>query len=458
MKRIRLTQAALAALVAVVTLPAQATNGYFSHGYGTKSKGMAGAGVALSQDALAPATNPAGIAGMAPRMDVGMAIFNPQREYTVTGNPSGGPGTFPMEPGNVESDSDYFFIPHFGYIWSLGGDKTLGLAVYGNGGMNTDYPAHANPIRGSAGQGADPTAANFNPCIPGFFKGTGTFCDGSAGVNLAQLFIAPTFAQQVNDKFSWGISPILAYQEFEAKGLATFGAFTADGNPDDLTNRGKDRSTGFGARVGVQFQATDAVTIAASYQSKMSMSEFDKYADLFAEQGDFDIPANWTLGLAWKTSPRSVLTFDIQQIMYSDVAAVSNPFSNLTTGCFTGDPDQCLGGDDGVGFGWDDMTVYKLGYQWQDGSWTWRLGYSQADQPIGSSEVLFNTLAPGVMETHLTGGFTKELEDGMEINFALMYAPNSSVKGANPMEAPGQQTIELEMTQIEMEVSFGWQF
>ena len=38
---------------------AQATNGYFSHGYGIKSQGMAGVGIALPQDGLAAASNPA---------------------------------------------------------------------------------------------------------------------------------------------------------------------------------------------------------------------------------------------------------------------------------------------------------------------------------------------------------------------------------------------------------------
>jgi len=33
------------------------TNGYFANGYGIKAKGMGGAGVAYSQDALAAATN-----------------------------------------------------------------------------------------------------------------------------------------------------------------------------------------------------------------------------------------------------------------------------------------------------------------------------------------------------------------------------------------------------------------
>jgi hypothetical protein len=46
----------------VTPLLANATNGYFSHGYGAKSQGMAGVGIALPQDALAAATNPAGTA------------------------------------------------------------------------------------------------------------------------------------------------------------------------------------------------------------------------------------------------------------------------------------------------------------------------------------------------------------------------------------------------------------
>ena len=42
-----------AAIAATLAAPfAQATNGYFAHGYGTKSKALAGAGVALPEDAM----------------------------------------------------------------------------------------------------------------------------------------------------------------------------------------------------------------------------------------------------------------------------------------------------------------------------------------------------------------------------------------------------------------------
>jgi hypothetical protein len=36
----------------------------------------------------------------------------------------------------------------------------------------------------------------------------------------------------------------------------------------------------------------------------MNFSEFDDYAGLFAEQGDFDIPENWNLGVSWQATPQ----------------------------------------------------------------------------------------------------------------------------------------------------------
>ena len=64
-----------------------------------------------------------------------------------------------------------------------------------------------------------------------------------------------------------------------------------------------------------------------------------------------------------------------------------------------------LGMEGGAGFGWKDMTVVKLGAQWEAShDWTLRLGYATGKQPIPASEVMFNLLAPGVIEQHVTLG------------------------------------------------------
>jgi hypothetical protein len=75
--RLRILTCALVAL----TFPASvwATNGYFSHGTSLAEKGLAGAGVAYSQDTLAAANNPAGMVWQGSRYDIGVAVFSPDR-------------------------------------------------------------------------------------------------------------------------------------------------------------------------------------------------------------------------------------------------------------------------------------------------------------------------------------------------------------------------------------------
>jgi len=188
------------------------------------------------------------------------------------------------------------------------------------------------------------------------------------------------------------------------------------------------------------------------------MDEID-YSGLFAEQGDFDIPQTVTAGLAWDVADKVTALFDIQWINYEDVKAISNPQFPQFGACAartTPTNPNCLGGSNGIGFGWRDMTIYKLGVQWDTaGEWTWRVGGSIANhQPIPSSEVQFNILAPGVIEEHITFGFTKKLNDKSGIDVSFMYAPSNSVSGPNPLEAPGAQTIELEMKQYEVAVQY----
>ena len=90
-----------------------ATNGYFANGFGVNDQALGGAGVALPQDSLDAAVNPANMVFLGKRYDLGLAFFNPNRQYTVTGNPSGFPGTFGLAPGTVKSDTKWFVIPSF---------------------------------------------------------------------------------------------------------------------------------------------------------------------------------------------------------------------------------------------------------------------------------------------------------------------------------------------------------
>jgi long-chain fatty acid transport protein len=176
------------------------------------------------------------------------------------------------------------------------------------------------------------------------------------------------------------------------------------------------------------------------------------YAGLFAEQGGFDVPANWSIGIAIMPNESWIIAADVQQIFYSDIASIGNPMlPNLMQ--------APLGADGGAGFGWEDVTVYKIGAQYQaSDSWTLRAGYAHNNQPIPESEVLFNILAPGVIQDHATVGVSTLLSPKTKFHFSLMRAFSNSVEGANPLEAPGQQTIKLTMDQWEGEIGFSFGF
>jgi long-chain fatty acid transport protein len=344
-------------------------------------------------------------------------------------------------PGTVESDSDYFPIPNIGWSKQINENSAWGIAVYGNGGMNTDYNT--------------PTF-NVNPALPSFGA-------KPTGVDLMQLFIAPTYAHKFAEKHSFGITPIIGVQFFEAKGLQAFGEAGFSSAPLKLTNNGHDSAFGFGARIGYLGKLTDQFNVGLSWQSKIYMDEFDDYAGLFAEQGDLDIPSNWTIGLAYMPTPSVTLAFDVQQIYYSDIKSINNPLlPNLNTAISGAQ----LGDNNGAGFGWEDMTVIKLGLQWdRTEQWTYRFGYSYGEQPIPSSmtignfdnEVMFNIIAPGVIEQHATFGFTYTFASQGELDFSLMYAFENDVKGRNPLD-PTAQTITLTMSQWEVGLGYSWKF
>ena len=218
-----------AALLALGTawLPAHATDGYFSHGYGTKAKGMGGAGLAVAQDAFAGANNPAQAVFAGDRMEGGLDLFVPRREMSRSF--SG------MSLGTVESGRGSFLIPEFGYNKMLSKDLAFGVTVYGNGGMNTTYPGGTTDCSAFGGM-----------------AGSNALCGmGQLGVDLTQLVVAPTVAYQFSPGHSVGVSPLLVYQQFSAYGLQMFqmtpGAST---DPTRLTNKGHDSSSGFGLRLG----------------------------------------------------------------------------------------------------------------------------------------------------------------------------------------------------------------
>jgi long-chain fatty acid transport protein len=358
------------------------------------------------------ALNPAGIVGLPEELQLGIGLFMPFRGYDATG-----PGF--VAPGEVDSDANFFAIPNFAYVRPIDANSAFGVTLYGNGGMNTTYPDVVNPACGG---------------------GSGVFCGGDAGVDLIQAFLSAGYARSFGP-LKVGIAPTLAVQRFKANGLEAFSAISED--PDNLTNNGYDYSYGGGLRAGLELQAMSGLRFGLSGQTEMYMSKFDQYAGLFEGQGDFDIPAAVTVGVAVDATPNLTLMLDYQYIFYSGVDAVSNPSTTAAP----------LGSDDGPGFGWHDVGVLKVGAEWRaNEKWTLRAGYAYSENPIESTDVTLNILAPGVVQHHFTGGVGYQLSKSDVLEFSGMFVPESTVSGeeVTPAGPNPARTVELEMYQFQL--------
>jgi len=438
MRKLLLVAATAAAFAPCAAL---ATNGYFSHGYGMKAKGMGGAATATASDTFGGAVNPAKMVFVGDRVDLGVDLFSPRRSVSRQGETGFGG----LYNGSAESDSNYFLIPEFGYNRMVRPNLSLGVTVYGNGGMNTDFNTTlAGP--------------SFAPSCAGTPANMLLGC-GRLGVNMMQLIVAPTAAYKVNESNSLGISPLLGYQRFKVDGLQAFTAISSA--PTAVTNVGYDTSIGWGVRVGWMGRLSENVTLGAAYSSKMKMSKFDKYRGLFADGGMFDIPENYNVGIALKANPRTTVAFDVQQINYGKITSIANGVLNSLQ-----NPAGCpLGSACGSGFNWQDQTVYKLGVEYAyNKDWTWRAGFNYGKSPIGNTanDISFNIIAPGVVEKHLTLGLTYRTSGGSELTLAYMHAFSNTVTGPSAITtfAGGANfgTESLKMYQDSFGVAYGWKY
>ena len=476
------------AVTGIIPASVLATNGFFSHGWGTRSKAMAGVAAALPQDTLVSATNPAGMAFLGNRLDLGLAFFSPsprgyeansdfamQPVQTANGNIMMPSGAF-ITPGEYESQLDWFAIPSVGYNREIDSRSAIGISLFGNGGMNTKYTTRA-PFEnfavypnqrvgpypdGTVGPYFDFSSGQPVPVtadVPGTMNGNpnGVFTATTpTGINLEQLFIEVPYTYKLDGgRQSVGIAPVFAMQRFEATGLEPFRQLSA--RPDKVTNNGESWSYGVGLHLGWYGEINERLALGASYRTTVWMSKFDEYAGLFADGGSFDIPAMFNLGAAFRIRPNLTLAVDYQHIFYDETHSIANSNDADLTACqgMGQKPSYCLGASSGVGFGWESMDVVKLG-----------LSYEPVEQLSLMAGVSYNTdflktdrqglfyiLSPANIRWHLTLGAAYRVTKADELALSFAYMPKETFDGTSP-SLTQTQTGSLFMEQVE--IGLGW--
>jgi long-chain fatty acid transport protein len=321
--RIKKIVLAMFAVSAVASQLAYATNGDEMMAVGAQNTALGGTGVANFTGAESTWANPA-MLGKSKSSEVtgGVNLFTPKVNNTG----------MPNQPSAQDSYEPTSYIPDVSYSSRVNDSWSYGVAVAGIAGMGVDYQqAPASHVYAKSA--------------------------------LSILRVLPTIAYNTQD-YGLGLSPI-----FQSGSLRL-----SYNNGNDVNPTGSsDSSTGFGLSLGGYFNASSALTVAASYQSEIAA----KYGSQISTAGsgfglcsaqscygapfgdDLNQPAQLKAGLAYTVSEGFTVTADYKLIQWGSAKGYKD-------------------------FDWQDETVVAVGAKYTANDFWLGLGYNNANNPIGT--------------------------------------------------------------------------
>ncbi len=397
-----------------------ATNGDNLIGVGTKSRGMGGAGIAVSHCAESTLSNPALITcTKGTSISFGGTIFMPDMSAKMG------------QASSHNSDADMNIIPGVAISHKLNENWYVGIGMWGTAGMGVDY-----------------RDAKQTPTDSGNMHMVS---------NLQLMQFAPSIAYSTGT-FGVAVTPVIQYGALDINYQGFDGKNIGDGVAQDL---------GYGVNLGSYYDFSNGVTLGAVYKSKIDMEYKNQLSTATQPFVDFGIfpqamgnhleqPAQLGVGIGYEVD-KHTLAFDYKQIKWSDAKGYKD-------------------------FGWENQDVYALGYQYKEDKWRLRLGYNYAKQPIGEAPSgpavipagsyaqaggnalnLFNLLGfPATSEKHYTLGGGYEFSDNFYVDMAYVYAPKTTttmktIVGLNPENGEmytGDSSVDHSESSLSFQLSY----
>ncbi len=250
--------------------------------------------------------------------------------------------------------------------------------------------------------------------------------DGSDGTpallprhGLERTLISPAYTHSVGDDGHWSVGAVLAYQRF-----ATVGFGATDGMLPVVAQTQDEVSYGQGVRIDAGYSLGRLATWTFGYQSRVNMDAFNRYRGMYAEPGDFDIPASVNAGFSMALAPQFELGLGVERVMYHE----ARPFTSAAL------PRRflaVLGDGTSPVFAWRDLTVYSVTGAWRsDDLGELALRYSTREQPSPTSRLLDRLLNDGQADYSVEARYSKRFDANSRLQFSASYTPYEYILGA----------------------------
>lgn len=238
------------------------------------------------------------------------------------------------------------------------------------------------------------------------------------------------------------LTAVVAHQRYASAGFGTAPWIARE----DLTGLRSDaafeRSTGHGVRLAYSAPIDDGLSWNLNLQSRLAMDAFESFRGVYADAGDFDLPARVQTQLQWDVSHAAVLAFGVERVFYSDISAFTS--ATLPTRFLS-----LLGDGSSPEFAWRDLTIYSVEGAFADTSGAeWSLRYTTRQQPSPTSALLERAMQREFTDTNVALGYRRELGAMGQLWLAASYAPSRYFLGASPY---AQRNIGSG-SQVELEV------
>jgi long-chain fatty acid transport protein len=416
----------LAVLSLFFATSAHATNGMNLEGYGPIATGMGGASMAYDNGTAAMMNNPATL-GLMPegdRLDVALGYLGPHITASMPGAP------------DAKSSADAFFMPAFGLVTKTG-KVAYGIGLFSQGGMGAEYDANSFMAMGS-GQEVRSELGVGRVIFPVAYDATPNLTiGGSIDYVWASLDLemAASGAQLASLVTGCGGAGCAALPGLASAPWARID-FTGGGNFN-----GAATGDGVAAKLGATYKISPDLSVGATYHTKTDLSDLvtkSNGANLSAAGfglvgngtiivRDFEWPATYGVGAAWKATKDLMIVADLKVIEWKDVM---KSFKMEYVGGVAGAPTAI---NFALPQNWKNQIVYELGIGYKvTEPFTVRAGANLSRNPI--PDTYLNALFPATIENHYMVGAGYMFTKASSVDASFTYAPkvnNMTAQGIN---------------------------
>ncbi len=280
----------------------------------------------------------------------------------------------------------------------------------------------------------------------GFTLNTDSVEPTMTGLGLEREVLSQGFAQQFGEKSILAVSALMAHQRFGTSSLGVYNSEMYSPNDTETSqwqnSPWEESSYGAGVWMGLESSFSEKIAFTAGFQSRIDMDSFDSYRGVYSEPSDLDIPARAHLGFTLEANANNWFTAGIDHVLYSSLSTFP---SNFLPERFI----SLLGDSNSPKFDWENLTVYSIGWHWQDNQQQteWWVDLSTRQQPSPSSSVLDRALQSEYSGNVMQVGFSAHTGARSKINIRAAYAPPEYVFGGSVLGVVPdnlQQKIEME--------------